>query len=96
LELTNGKENAKIAVSGRLFADDFEVLKSLAASGEGIAFLPGLLCSEEKKHNQLIHILPAWHGDSVTFSLVYPAQRFVSAKIRAFITVTEEVLSNHI
>jgi len=94
LELTNGKENAKIAVSGRLLADDFEVLKSLAALGEGIAFLPGLLCSEEKKHNQLINILPDWHGDSVSFSLVYPAQRFVSSKIRAFINVAEEMLKN--
>ena len=94
LELTNGKENAKITVSGRLFADDFEVLKSLAALGQGIAFLPGLLCSEEKKRHQLINILPSWHGESVSFSLVYPAQRFVSPKIRAFINVTEEMLKN--
>ncbi|MGE5302561.1 MAG: LysR family transcriptional regulator [Alphaproteobacteria bacterium] len=94
LELTNGRENVKIAVSGRLLADDFEVLKSLAALGEGIAFLPGLLCSEEKKRHQLINILPSWHGESVSFSLVYPAQRFVSPKIRAFINVTEEMLKN--
>jgi DNA-binding transcriptional LysR family regulator len=94
LELTNGKETTQIDVSGRVLADDFEVLKSLAALGEGIAFLPGLLCSQEKKHNQLVNILPNWHGDSVNFSLVYPAQRFVSPKIRAFIRVAEKMLKN--
>ncbi|MGE5819359.1 MAG: LysR family transcriptional regulator, partial [Deltaproteobacteria bacterium] len=70
LELTNGREDAKIAVSARLFADDFEVLKSLATLGEGIAFLPSLLCGEEKTQNKLVKILPDWHGDSVSFSLV--------------------------
>jgi len=94
LELTNGKENIKIAVSGRLLADDFEVLRSMAVLGEGIAFLPSLLCSEEKIHNKLVKILPEWHGETVSFSLVYPAQRFVSSKIRAFVTAAEEVLKS--
>jgi DNA-binding transcriptional LysR family regulator len=94
LELTNGKENAKISVSGRLVADDFEVLRSMAVLGEGIAFLPSLLCTEEKTQAKLVKILPDWYGDSVNFSLVYPAQRFVSSKIRAFITVAEEMLKN--
>ena len=94
LELTNGRENVKVAVSGRLFADDFEVLKSCAVLGEGIAFLPSLLCNEEKTLSKLVKILPDWHGESVSFSLVYPAQRFVSSKVRAFITVAEEMLKN--
>ena len=93
LELTNGKENAKIAVSGRLFADDFEVLKALAILGEGIVFLPNLLCAEEAKQNKLARVLPDWHGGAVTFSLVYPAQRFVSPKIRAFMAVAEGILN---
>jgi DNA-binding transcriptional LysR family regulator len=93
-ELTNGKENLRIAVSGRLLADDFEVLRSLAVLGEGIAFLPSFLCAEEIKHNKLVRVLPDWHGETVTFSLVYPAQRFVAPKVRAFISVAEELLKN--
>ena len=93
-ELTNGKENLRIAVSGRLLADDFEVLRSLAVLGEGIAFLPSFLCTEEIKQNKLVRVLPDWHGETVTFSLVYPAQRFVAPKVRAFISVAEELLKN--
>lgn len=92
LELTNGKDSAKVAASGRFVADDFEVLRSMAVLGEGIAFLPSLLCGEERTQNKLVQILPAWHGESVTFSLLYAGQRFVSSKVRAFIKTAEEML----
>ena len=92
LELTNGKDSAKVAVSGRFVADDFEVLRSMAVLGEGIAFLPSLLCGEERTQNKLVRILPNWHGENVSFSLVYPPQRFVPPKIRAFIKTAEEML----
>lgn len=92
LELTNGKESVKVAVSGRFTADDFEVLKSMAVLDEGIAFLPSVLCSEERGQDKLVRILPDWHGESVSFSLVYPAQRFVPSKVRAFIKTAEEML----
>lgn len=91
-ELTNGKENARIAVSGRLLADDFETLKALALLGEGIAYLPSFLCAEEAKQHRLEKVLPDWHGEEATFSFVYPAQRFVTPKIRAFIGVAEQLL----
>jgi DNA-binding transcriptional LysR family regulator len=91
-ELTDGKEKFTIPPSGRFMADDFEVLRSLAALGEGITFLPSFLCAEHEKEKKLVRVLPDWRGDAVTVSLVYPAQRFVSAKVRAFIAVTEEML----
>ncbi len=72
LELTNGKEHVRIAVSGRLVADDFEVLKSCAVLGEGIAFLPSFLCGHEKAQNRLVRILPQWRGETVTVSLGAP------------------------
>ena len=92
LELTNGEETTTVAVSGRVIADDFETIKSLALLGEGIGFIPSFLCVEEEKQKKLVRVFPLWHGDSVSFSFVYSAQRFVSPKIRAFITVTEEML----
>ncbi|MGH7844593.1 MAG: LysR family transcriptional regulator [Candidatus Binatia bacterium] len=92
--LTDGKENVRKAVSGRLLADDFEVVKSLALLGKGIALLPSFLCAEEAKQEKLVRVLPGWHGEAVTVSLVYPKQRFVSPKVRAFISVAEEILKN--
>ena len=93
LQLTNGRERAQIALAGRITADDFEALRALAVLGWGIALLPSFLCAEEAKERKLVSVLPNWRGDSVTISVVYPAQRFVSPKIRAFITAAEELWS---
>lgn len=89
--LSHGRETVHVAVSGQLVADDFETLRSLATLGEGVAFLPSFLCSEETKQDKLTRVLPQWRGDKVFLSLVYPAQRFVPTKVRAFITVAEEL-----
>jgi DNA-binding transcriptional LysR family regulator len=93
--MTNGKENLKVRVTGTSTADDFETLRSLATLGEGLAFLPSFLCAEAKQ-NDLVRVLPQWHGDRVTVSLVYPAQRFVPPKVRAFIDVAEKILTKPI
>jgi DNA-binding transcriptional LysR family regulator len=92
--LTNGKETVNVPVTGTSIADDFETLRSLATLSEGVAFLPSFLCAEEAKQNDLVRVLPQWRGERVTVSLVYPAQRFVPPKVRAFIAVTEKILSS--
>jgi len=94
--LTHGRENFNVAVSGTSMADDFETLRSLAILGEGIAFLPSFLCSEDTKQDKLTRVLPKWRGDRVSLSLVYPAQRFVPTKVRAFIAVAEELWTKQI
>jgi len=91
LELTNGKDSVRLVPAGRLRADDFEALKAFALLGEGIVYLPSFMCAEEVKQSRLHRVLPDWHGAATTFSLVYPAQRFVSPKVRAFITVAEDL-----
>jgi len=94
--LTHGRENFNVAVFGQLMADDFETLRSLAILGEGIAFLPSFLCSEDTKQDKLTRVLPKWRGDKVSLSLVYPAQRFVPTKVRAFIAVADELWKRQI
>ncbi|HEX2929076.1 MAG TPA: LysR family transcriptional regulator [Candidatus Binatia bacterium] len=91
IRVSNGRETVSVPVEGRLMADDFETLRALAILGEGIVFLPSLLCAEETKQRKLIRVLPQWRGDKVFLSLVYPAQRFVPVKIRAFIAVAEQL-----
>jgi DNA-binding transcriptional LysR family regulator len=94
IELINGRDKVIVAHTGRVAADDFETLRSLAVLGNGIAFLPGFLCAEEANQHKLVRVLPQWHGGGSPVSLVYPAQRFVSPKVRAFIAVAEEIWKN--
>lgn len=92
IRISNGRETARIDTDSRLEADDFVTLRGLAALGDGIAFLPSFLCKDEEQQNRLVRVLPHWRGDKVSLSLVYPAQKYVPAKIRAFIAVADEVL----
>jgi DNA-binding transcriptional LysR family regulator len=92
LRLTDGKETISVPFQGRLMADDFETIRALAIRGLAIAFLPSFLCAEEAKQDKLVRVLPEWRGEKVSVSLVYPAQRFVPAKVGAFIAVAEEFL----
>jgi DNA-binding transcriptional LysR family regulator len=92
IRLSDGKETAHLTTSGRVQADDFETIRELAAHGEGIAFMPSFLCTEDNRLEKLVRVLPQWRGDKVSLSLVYPAQKFVPAKVRAFIAAADEVL----
>lgn len=80
-----GGGRVKLRTGGRISADDLETLQGLALLGEGIALLPRFLCREELRSGKLIHLFPDWVSGSGTFTLVYPAQRFVPVKVRAFI-----------
>jgi DNA-binding transcriptional LysR family regulator len=92
IRLSNGKESARLPTKGRLQADDFETIRGLAVLGEGIALLPSFLCAEENRQEKLVRVLPQWHGDKVSLSLVYPAQKYLPAKVRTFIALANELL----
>jgi DNA-binding transcriptional LysR family regulator len=87
--LSEGRREFRISPKGRIIADEPEMLKVFATMGLGIALLPDFLARTTANKNQLVHVLPDWHWDSGRFWLVYPAQRFISPKIRAFLEVVE-------
>lgn len=94
VELSNGKETANVGISGRVAADDLETVKRLTLLGDGIGFLPNILCSEEAKQGKIVRVLPQWRGEPAPLFFIYPAQRFVSPKVRAFIDLAGEMLKN--
>lgn len=90
IELTNGKEKVILSPTGRISADDLEIIKVFSTLGEGIGLFPGFLCEEEAKLKKIIPVLPEWYWGSGHFSIVYPYQKFVSPKIHAFLEVASE------
>jgi DNA-binding transcriptional LysR family regulator len=92
IRLSNGKESARLPTKGRLQADDFETIRGLAVLGAGIALLPSFLCAEENRQEKLVRVLPLWRGDKVSLSLIYPAQKYLAAKVRTFIALANEML----
>jgi DNA-binding transcriptional LysR family regulator len=91
-EMSNGKTRLSVPMKQKLVVDDLHMAKALAMSGNGIALLPTFVCGPEAKNGKLMRILPDWASNSHPVSFVYPAQRFVSSKVQAFISFATEPL----
>ena len=74
-----------VSVPGRIVINDLNMIKSLTVSGMGIALLPPFFCRNELASNQLVPVLPGWATAASPIHFVYPAQKFVSSKLSAFI-----------
>ena len=71
------------------------MLRLLAVLGEGIALLPEFLARGNSEDKPLLQVLPGWHiglGDERLW-LVYPVQRFMPPKVRAFLDLIESKFS---
>jgi DNA-binding transcriptional LysR family regulator len=92
LKLSNGEETLSIAVPSRVVLDSTEAAKRLTLLGQGIGLLHDFLNKDDAKDGKIIKILPQWHWHNLPYYFVFPPQRFISSKIRTFITVSEEYM----
>ncbi|MCM2279000.1 MAG: LysR family transcriptional regulator [Oligoflexia bacterium] len=90
-ELENGKTRLKIAVPDRVTSSNLSILASLAVRSVGIALLPTFVARQGVFADRLVRVLPEWSSGSEPFYVVYPAQRFVSPKLKAFLACVSEV-----
>lgn len=82
-----GDERVEIRVTPRLTANDFDILRTAALDGLGIAFLPEFACAEDVRKKRLLHVLPDWCSAETSVSAVYPTARHLSPKVSAFIDI---------
>lgn len=87
--LSNRSQSVQIRPKGSIQTDDLGTVKIMAVSGHGLALLPNFVADPEVESGDLIEVLPDWTMKTGFFSLVYPPQRFVTPKVRAFIAVAE-------
>lgn len=91
-QLSSPKGSARVKVAAKLTSNDLYLLKELSIEGGGISLLPSFLCSEEIQKKALVKVLPDWKANIRPVHLVYPPQKYVSPKIRAFIEEAAEPL----
>ncbi len=90
--LSRGKSAVSVPLPHRVIVNDATIVRSLAVSGNGIALLPTYFCRTEMREGGLVRILPEWIGKADPVHLVYPGQKFVAAKVRAFVDVAVDAL----
>lgn len=82
-----------IPMSGQVMVNDVRVIRSMALAGEGVALLPAYLCRDECAQGELVRVLPEWHAKADPVHVVYPRQRFIPPKLRAFVDLAARELA---
>ncbi len=91
-ELSNGKEQCPFPDNGKIKANNLPLLKKLTLQGMGIALLDKMNSAEDVRTGKLVRVLPNWNMQEYPIYLVYPAHKFVSQKLREFMSITTEIL----
>ena len=94
--LANQQETVTVSLSGEVLINDIRVIRSMVLAGEGVGLLPLYLCRNECETGALVHVLNEWHAKSDPIHLVYPRQRFIPPKLRAFVDLAGPLLSQHL
>lgn len=83
--LSKKRDSITVPMPGKVMVNDIGVINSMALAGEGIALLPLYLCRRENDNGRLVRVLPEWHANADPIHIVYPRQRFMPPKLRAFV-----------
>jgi len=92
--LTDRNGSVVVPLSGQVMVNDVRVVRAMAAAGAGVALLPLYLCREESARGQLTRVLTDWHAKADPIHIVYPRQRFMPPRLRAFIDLAAGELSD--
>lgn len=83
--LTSGAKSAEITLRPRLVVNDYDMLRTVACAGFGVALLPEYQCLEELKSGRLRRILDTWAAPAIPVVAIYPSTRHLSPKVIAFV-----------
>jgi DNA-binding transcriptional LysR family regulator len=82
LPLLMGNRKISIDLSGDLTCDDLLTVRTFVTMGLGIGFLPAFFADQQR----LVRVLPALRSPLTGLFFAYPAQKFVPARVKRFIT----------
>jgi len=83
--LRDGKKEIKVAVTGRLRANNGDVIRVAALAGSGLAFLPTFLVGDDLRAGRLRAVLEDYACRETAVYAVQPPSKHPPAKVRAFV-----------
>lgn len=83
--LSNAQGSQVVPMPGEIMVNDIGVLRAMALAGDGVVLLPLYLCRAECIQGELTQVLSGWYAKADPIHIVYPRQRFIPPKLRAFV-----------
>ncbi|HIJ38544.1 MAG TPA: LysR family transcriptional regulator, partial [Rhodospirillaceae bacterium] len=79
-----------VEVKGRLRVNNADVLREAALAGSGIVMLPTFICGRDLQSGRLVSVLNNFILQDIAIHAVYPHNRHLSPKVRAFVDFLAE------
>lgn len=92
LRVTNGKEIRSLKLEAAFSCNNFFTLRGMALEGMGFARVPAFIAKEAIERGELTHLFREWTVEKNPVMLLYPQQKEVPARIRAFVAFLAERL----
>ncbi|MCB2099550.1 MAG: LysR family transcriptional regulator [Rhodobacterales bacterium] len=80
-----------VRLNGRLRANNGDVLRSVAVAGGGVCVAPSFIVGDDLRAGRLVHALPEYGWRDGGVYAVYPHNRHLSPKVRAFVDFLVEI-----
>lgn len=91
-EGAGAREAFKFMPQGRLRVNAGTAVRNALVNDLGIGLLPCVIAQPLVVHHQLLPVLPRWRPPPVELYAVFPSNRFLTPKVRAFVDLALERL----
>lgn len=91
--LVSGTKQTEVHLQPRLMANDYDLLRSVARDGFGLALLPEYQCLDDVAQGRLVPVLAGWSAREVPVYALYPSARHLSPKVIALLDLLHERLA---
>jgi DNA-binding transcriptional LysR family regulator len=93
LFVRDGNEERLRIGSAEFETNDFGMVQSLVEAGAAVALLPQLFAAPLERRGRLVRLLPEWTMKSGYMALIWPSSRHLAPRVRAFIDLATEWLT---
>lgn len=83
-QLSNGKRQQAHKATGRLSANNGDLLAALVLNGEGIALLPRFIIEADLAAGRIAAVLPDWSAPEIWLTLYYPPYEQLPLRVATF------------
>ncbi|MGB6309927.1 MAG: LysR family transcriptional regulator [Steroidobacteraceae bacterium] len=85
VELYSAQGQQKFHIQPVMVSEGVTSMREAACMGLGVAVLPAWLIEEDIQSGRLVRVLPKWRARELPAHVVYPGQRRLPLRVRAFI-----------